>query len=75
MPRLTALPGGNTCPSWCERPLPHSAHQAQFGHATLIQADGQPPTVLLDHVGPFNAFETGQLIIDLDVAHDAMDDG
>ncbi|WP_137159009.1 hypothetical protein [Blastococcus sp. CCUG 61487] len=75
MTALTALPGGRTCPSWCERSAPHSAHQGRFGHAVVTQLDGQGATVLIDHVGPYSPFETGQLILDLNEAHDAMEDG
>lgn len=75
MVHLKALPGGNSCPSWCERPPPHSAHQAQFGSVTVTQLDGRPATALLDRIGPLGQEDVGRLIVDLDIARDAMEDG
>ena len=75
MAHLTALPGGRNCPSWCDRAHPHSAHQAHFGSATVTQLPGHTPTLLIDHVGPFDPDTVGQLIVDLNIALDAMADG
>ncbi|WP_255709373.1 hypothetical protein [Blastococcus sp. KM273128] len=42
---------------------------------TVTQLEGKTATALLDRVGPLGHEEVGQLIVDLDIARDAMEDG